>query len=114
MRFKKRTIRAVKRKSNKNELLTVRQDMSSRFPVDSLNLSLLETLEPPRISASLYSEIKESLRGLDENLQLEIVDDLYDYYFRIAKYYTGLPVVDRILSYFYKKIDKEQRHVRKD
>lgn len=114
MTFQKRTRRAVKRRTNKNELITVRQDMRQQFPIDSSNLVLLETLEPPRISASLYCEIKESLRGFDENIQIEIVDDLYDYYSRIAKYYTGLPAVDRILSYFYRKIDKERIHVRKD
>lgn len=96
-------------------MVTVHRELRDEFEPDSFVLDVLNiTIAPPRISASLYSEIKESLRGLDENLQLEIVDDLYDYYFRIAKYYTGLPIVDRILSYFYRKIDKEQCHVRKD
>jgi hypothetical protein len=110
-----RNYKTTTKRNYKKMMVTVHRELRDEFEPDSFVLDVLNiTIAPPRISASLYSEIKESLRGLDENLQLEIVDDLYDYYFRIAKYYTGLPIVDRILSYFYRKIDKEQSHVRKD
>jgi hypothetical protein len=100
------------RKYNQKMMVTVHRDLRAQFPADSFALDLLDmTMRPPRISASLFSEMSESLKGFSESLQLEMVDDYIDCFLGIARHFTGISGVDRTLSNIYNKILKEKIHV---
>lgn len=71
---------------------------------DAFALWLLEMTIPNWLPERLRSQIKDSLRGYNEGMALEIADDLVDCWTYGVRHYTGIAHIDRQLKSLYNKI----------
>ena len=71
---------------------------------DSFALGLLNDTIPEWIKPSLKLDMVEALRGYNEDVALEIVDDLMDCWTGLGLHVTGLKFVDELLGRFYTRI----------
>lgn len=82
------------------------QDLRAQYPQDSIAVSVMDCLDG-RVSDSLIAEMREGLRGYNEDMQLEIADDLLDCATGIGIHYTGIKPVDMLLQGYYLRIAEE-------
>ena len=76
------------------------------YPIDSGAESELERCKG-QVSKGLYRQMKKSLVGFSEDMQMEIVDCLRDCVDGFALCTTGIKHVDRVLWSLYRKIQRE-------
>ena len=81
-------------------------ERQSLYPIDSEAESELERCER-QVSKGLYRQMKNSLVGFSEEMQMEIVCCIRDCVDGIAIDTTGIKHVDRILWSLYRKIQRE-------
>lgn len=79
-------------------------ELNQSVEPDGFALSLLNDTMPEWIKPSLRIDMVEALRGYNEEMALEIVDDLIDCWTGLGLHVTGLKFVDELLGRFYTRI----------
>ena len=79
-------------------------ELNKSVEPDGFALSLLNDTMPEWIKPSLRIDMVEALRGYNEEMALEIVDDLIDCWTGLGLHVTGLKFVDELLGRFYTRI----------
>lgn len=79
-------------------------ELNKSVEPDGFALSLLNDTMPDWIKPSLKLDMVEALKGYNEEVALEIVDDLIDCWTGLALHVTGLKYIDELLGRFYTRI----------
>lgn len=92
-------------KTRKNKKMRIfYSELNKSVEPDGFALSLLNDTMPEWIKPSLRIDMVEALRGYNEEMALEIVDDLIDCWTGLGLHVTGLKFVDELLGRFYTRI----------
>ena len=92
-------------KTRKNKKMKIfYSELNHSVEPDGFALGLLNDTMPDWIKPSLKLDMVDALRGYDENIALEIVDDLIDCWTGLGLHVTGLKYVDELLGRFYTRI----------
>jgi hypothetical protein len=83
------------------------KDLTQEYEVDPIALGVLKWLKR-RISSRLWKMLRNMMLGFDDEMQLEIANDLWDFACGHIIRTTGCASVDTVLIYSYKLIAKEQ------
>lgn len=96
---------AMSSKTRKNKKMKIfYSELNHSVEPDGFALGLLNDTMPDWIKPSLKLDMVDALRGYDENIALEIVDDLIDCWTGLGLHVTGLKYVDELLGRFYTRI----------
>lgn len=79
-------------------------DLQARYDPDAFAEGLLEDTTPEWMPDRLRSQMKDALRGLDEDMALEVADDLLDCWTYGVRHYIGIRHIDEMLHSLYNKI----------
>ena len=88
-------------------------DLSHEYDVDPIALGVLKWLKR-RISSKLWKLLHSLMLGFNDDMQLEIANDLWDFACGHIIRTTGCASVDTVLIYSYKLIAKEQGFCMRD
>jgi len=98
---------AISSKTRKDQKMQIFYDeLNQSVKPDGFALGLLNDTMPNWIKPSLKLDMVEALRGYNEEVALEIVDDLMDCWTGLGLHVTGLKYVDELLGRFYTRIIK--------
>lgn len=96
---------AMSSKTRKNQKMRIfYSELNQSVEPDGFALGLLNDTMPEWIKPSLRIDMVEALRGYNEEMALEIVDDLIDCWTGLGLHVTGLKFVDEMLGRFYTRI----------
>ena len=105
--FKERyEFRKMSHQVHGQQLTVFNLDQRYQYPIYSEAESELQRSEG-QVSPELYQQLKDSLIGFSDDMQMEIVDCIRDCVDGIALYTTGIRHIDRILWSLYHKIQQE-------
>ena len=82
-------------------------NVSDQYDVDQIALNVMVWLKK-RISSELWDLLHDMMLGFDEDMQLEIANNLWDFTCAHIIRTTGCISADTMLVYSYKLIAKEQ------
>ena len=100
-------VAAMSSKTRKDRKMQIfYSELNHSVEPDGFALSLLNYTMPDWIKPSLKLDMVEALRGYNEEVALEIVDDLMDCWTGLGLHVTGLKYVDELLGRFYTRIIK--------
>ena len=88
-------------------------DLHSAYGINKDALSTLMVMANPHKNADLFYEVCNSLRGLDPQMQGEVVDALGLFYAGEAYTITCIEHVDELLVNLYKEIDRLLMDIKK-
>ena len=96
---------AMSSKTRKNQKMRIfYSELNQSVKPDGFALGLLNDTMPDWIKPSLKLDMVEALKGYNEEVALEIVDDLIDCWTGLGLHVTGLKYVDELLGRFYTRI----------
>ena len=104
---KRYEFRKMNHQAHGQQLTVFYQDLRAQYPVAPLAESTVELCQG-LVSNSLYHQMKNSLAGFDENMQMMMADYLRDCVDGNGIHTTGITHIDRILWPLYHKIQREQ------
>lgn len=99
----------VRPETKKKTYEVLHQDLKGNYEIYPESLELLEEIEG-QVSERLYTDIRESLRGFEADMQVEIMQDIEDFVYDNIARTTGIQHVDNLLMGFYGLIKEEQEH----
>ena len=88
-------------------------DLQAAYGISENALSTLMVMANPHKNADLFYEVCNSLRGLDPQMQGEVVDALGLFYAGEAYTITCIEHIDELLVNLYKEIDRLLMDIKK-
>jgi hypothetical protein len=79
-------------------------DLRWRYKPDSFAKGLMKDTFPGWLTDRLRTQATEALRGMDEDMALEVVYDLMDCWTYGVRHYIGIEHIDKLLHSMYNKI----------
>ena len=85
----------------------VREDLRNEFPINKEAKRILRKAKG-FVSKRLLNDMMESLRGLDDKMQLLVVVNIWYCLMEDVLYTTGIKLIDNMLLSYYLLIKEEQ------